>query len=192
MIQILFLLAYACSGLAGLVYEVSWTRLMTLEMGRGVAASSTVLAAFMGGLALGAALAGRWAGRLSASRALRVYAALELSVAVLAVALPFELRALTPVFAAAYRDGAGGVTFGLVRLVASLALLLLPAMALGATFPVAIRWFASQRQQGSRLAGRLYAANTVGAAIGSVLAGFILAVGTALTVAGRMPNSNKQ
>ncbi len=174
MTQILFLLAYACSGLAGLVYEVSWTRLMTLEMGRGIAASSTVLAAFMGGLALGAALAGRWAGRLSASRALRVYAALELSVAVLAVALPFELRALTPVFAAAYRDGAGGVTFGLVRLVASLALLLLPAMALGATFPIAIRWFASERQQASRLTGRLYAANTVGAAIGSVLAGFIL------------------
>ncbi|MEQ1907241.1 MAG: fused MFS/spermidine synthase [Vicinamibacterales bacterium] len=174
MTQILFLLAYACSGLAGLVYEVSWTRLMTLEMGRGTAASSTVLAAFMGGLALGAALAGRWAGRLSASRALRVYAALELSVAVLAVALPFELRALTPVFAAAYRDGAGGMTFGLVRLVASLALLLLPAMALGATFPVAIRWFASERQQASRLAGRLYAANTVGAAVGSALAGFIL------------------
>lgn len=172
--QILFLLAYACSGFAGLVYEVSWTRLMTLEMGRGIAASSTVLAAFMGGLALGAALTGRWAGTLSASRALRIYAALEVGVAVLAVALPLELRALTPMFAAAYQDGSNGFTFGVVRLVASLVLLLLPTMALGATFPVAIRWFASERQHGSRLAGRLYAANTVGAAIGSVLAGFVL------------------
>ena len=41
MFPLLFLAAYACSGLAGLVYEVSWTRLLTLEMGRGIAASST-------------------------------------------------------------------------------------------------------------------------------------------------------
>ena len=55
----LFLLAYACSGLAGLVYEVSWTRLLTLYMGHTTAAASTVVAAFMGGLAGGAALGGR-------------------------------------------------------------------------------------------------------------------------------------
>ena len=174
MAQILFLLAYACSGLAGLVYEVSWTRLLTLEMGRGIAATSTVLAAFMSGLALGAALSGRWAVRLSAAQALRAYAALELIAAVLAVALPFELRALTPLFAAAYRDGAGGFTFGLVRVVASCALLLLPAMAIGATFPVAVRWFASGRHDASRPTGRLYAANTTGAAIGAIAAGFLL------------------
>jgi spermidine synthase len=174
MTQALFLMAYAVSGLAGLVYEVSWTRMLTLEMGRGVAASSTVLAAFMGGLALGAAAAGRWAAGLTAYRALRAYAGLELAAAVLALAFPFELRALVPVFSAVYGDGTGSLAFGLVRLVASLALLLLPAMVLGATFPVAVRWFAADREDGSRLAGRLYAANTIGAAIGSVLAGFVL------------------
>jgi predicted membrane-bound spermidine synthase len=52
----LFLAAYACSGFAGLIYEVSWTRLATLYMGHTTAAASTVVAAFMGGLAAGSAV----------------------------------------------------------------------------------------------------------------------------------------
>ena len=174
MIEALFLVAYTCSGLAGLVYEVSWTRLLTLEMGHGLAASSTVLAAFMGGLAIGSVLAGRSTARLSAIRALKWYAALELTVAVLAVAVPFEIRAAKPILAIAYQDGAGGLTFALVRLAVSLALLLIPTLALGATFPLAVRWFATERRHGARQTGRLYAANIVGAAVGSVLAGFVL------------------
>ena len=55
----LFVLLYAASGAAALVYEVTWTRLLTLQLGHTVAAASTVLAAFMGGLAVGAWLAGR-------------------------------------------------------------------------------------------------------------------------------------
>ena len=55
----LFVLLYAASGAAALVYEVTWTRLLTLQLGHTVAAASTVLAAFMGGLALGAWIAGR-------------------------------------------------------------------------------------------------------------------------------------
>ena len=174
MFPLLFLGAYVCSGLAGLIYEVSWTRLLTLEMGRGIAASSTVLAAFMGGLALGAALAGRRASAMTPKQALQAYAGLELAVAVLAIALPFELRALSPLFASAYQNGSAGVAFGLVRFGVSLLLLLLPAMALGATFPLAVRWFASGAGQGSRRAGQLYAANTIGAAIGALLSGFVL------------------
>src|SRR2546422_2458546 len=58
----LFVLLYACSGAAALVYEVVWTRLLTLQLGHTVAAASTVLAAFMGGLAIGAWIAGRWNG----------------------------------------------------------------------------------------------------------------------------------
>ena len=52
-----FLVLYAASGAAALVYEVAWTRLLTLQMGHTVAAASTVLAAFMGGLAVGAWIA---------------------------------------------------------------------------------------------------------------------------------------
>jgi hypothetical protein len=55
----LFLLIYGLSGAAGLIYEILWTRQLTLLMGHTTAAVSTVLAAFMGGLAIGAALGGR-------------------------------------------------------------------------------------------------------------------------------------
>jgi spermidine synthase len=48
-----FGLIFALSGAAALIYEVTWTRLLTLQVGHGVAAASTVLAAFMGGLAVG-------------------------------------------------------------------------------------------------------------------------------------------
>ena len=57
----LFLAAYACSGLAGLIYEVAWGRTLTLYMGHTTAATSTVVAAFMGGMAAGSAIGGRLA-----------------------------------------------------------------------------------------------------------------------------------
>jgi tetratricopeptide (TPR) repeat protein len=75
-------IAFACSGGAALVYEIVWTRLLTLYIGHTVAAASTVLAAFMGGLAFGAALAGRRASALDRRTAIRLYAALEILVAV--------------------------------------------------------------------------------------------------------------
>src|SRR5438128_5000413 len=108
----LFVLLYACSGAAALVYEVVWTRLLTLQLGHTVAAASTVLAAFMGGLALGAWLAGSFDSRVSAARGalaqdkLRTYALLELAVAACAALLPFALGATTPLLAWAYADGA--------------------------------------------------------------------------------------
>ena len=174
MIPGLFLAAYASSGLAGLVYEVSWTRLLGLTMGHSTAASSAVLASFMGGLALGAAAGGRLAPRLTRRQSLFAYAALELLVIVLALALPLELKALEPLFARAYHDGAGGWWFPTCRLLSCLALLVVPSTALGATFPVAVRWFVDGAARPGRMAGRLYAVNTIGAAVGALASGFVL------------------
>lgn len=170
----LFLAAYTCSGLAGLVYEVTWTRLLTLHLGHTTAAASTVVGAFLLGLALGAAVVGRWAQRLDRVQALRVYALLELAVAVAAFTLPWQIRALTPLFRWAYQDGAGGGLFALVRVVSCLPMVMLPALALGATFPLAIRYFAASGRAAARRSAMLYATNTAGAAGGAVLAGFVL------------------
>ena len=91
--------AFALSGVAALLYEITWTRLLTLFLGHTVAAVSTVLAAFMGGLAAGAALAGRVAPALSPAAALRAYAGVEVFVAVCSLAVPFALAALEPMLA---------------------------------------------------------------------------------------------
>ncbi|MEQ1785235.1 MAG: fused MFS/spermidine synthase, partial [Hyphomonadaceae bacterium] len=172
--SLLFLTAYTCSGLAGLVYEVSWTRLLTLYIGHTTAAASAVVAAFLGGLAVGAAGGGVVAARLRPSTALRVYAGLELVVALFALALPWELQALTPLLRWAYADGAPGWLFPLIRLVSCLALVFAPAAALGATFPMAVRWFAHRSTNPARVSSVLYSVNTVGATAGSLLAGFTL------------------
>jgi spermidine synthase len=173
-VSLLFLAAYACSGLAGLVYEVAWTRLLTLHIGHTTAAASAVVAAFLGGLAAGAAFGGLLATRLSPARALLTYVALELAVVVFAFLLPWELQALTPVLRWAYADAAPGMLFPTVRVVSCLLLVLLPACALGATFPVAVRWRAHAAADPAAASSALYALNTVGAAAGSVLAGFTL------------------
>jgi len=169
-----FLLAYTCSGFAGLVYEVTWTRQLTLYMGHTTAAASTVVAAFMGGLAGGAALGGRIASRLAPRQCLYLYVVLETLVVVVALALPLELRLITPLLAWAYQDGAPGALFPAVRLLSCLLLMVLPAFALGATFPIAARWFVHDPARAGRRAGVLYAMNTAGAAIGALATGFVL------------------
>jgi len=179
-----FVLFYAASGAAALVYEVTWTRLLTLQLGHTVAAASTVLAAFMGGLAVGAWYAGSFGSR-DASRpdgefaqdrrptGLRAYAILEIIVAISALLLPVALAASVPLLAWAYADGSAPTQFAVVRVAISLALLGIPAAAMGATFPIAAEWYA-KGGRAPQAAGVLYAVNTAGAAAGAIAAGFFL------------------
>ncbi len=190
----LFIFLYMASGAAALVYEVVWTRLLTLQLGQTVAATSTVLAAFMGGLAVGAWVAGRFSRELSASAEapatsqrftrtwtalpyLQIYAALEIGIAAYALLLPLVLAGFVPALAWAYADGTAPARFAVVRVAIALAVLGVPAAAMGATFPLAAQWWAETQEnsRGSAAdAGVLYAANTGGAAIGAIAAGFVL------------------
>ena len=166
--------AFALSGAAALLYEVVWTRLLALDTGHGLAAASTVLAAFMGGLAVGSAAGGRLGQQMTRTAALRAYALLEAGIGLFALAVPWLLAGARPVLGALYDDGHGGLAYGTVRMIASLALLGLPAAAMGATFPLASRWAGHTPDTMARDAARLYTANTLGATIGAVAAGFLL------------------
>ena len=70
-----------------------------------------MVAAFLGGLAIGAAVGGRLASTLSPRRCLQAYVALEIAVAICALLLPLELSLFAPVLRWAYQDGAGGACF---------------------------------------------------------------------------------
>ena len=83
-----------------------------LHLGHTVAAVSTVLTAFMGGLAAGAMLAGRRAELLTPAKALRACAVFEALIAATAVIVPFAIAAAEPLLAATYADGRGA-WFGL-------------------------------------------------------------------------------
>src|SRR5437763_11713488 len=96
--------------------------MLTLVMGHTVAAASTVLAAFMGGLALGSWTGGRLERRLrgaadqfSGERILRAYAALEVVIAISAFVLPALLASFRPLLGWAYGDGLALTRFGIAR-----------------------------------------------------------------------------
>ena len=78
---------------------MAWTRFLTLYIGHTTAAASAVVAAFLGGLAIGAAVGGRIATTLSPRRSLRIYVGLEVAVVIGALLLPFELKWFGPVLA---------------------------------------------------------------------------------------------
>jgi predicted MFS family arabinose efflux permease len=74
------------SGATSLVYQTLWVRQLSLVVGTSVLAICTVLAAFMGGLAIGSFLAGRLAARIR--RPVRAYAFLELFIGGYALVFP--------------------------------------------------------------------------------------------------------
>ena len=90
-LRALLFAVFVFSGAAGLVYEIAWVRRLSLVFGSTTLAISTVLAAFMGGLALGSYFIGRYADR-HASRAIRLYGTIEIAIALCAAAMPALIR----------------------------------------------------------------------------------------------------
>ena len=168
------LAVFTLSGASGLVYEVLWTRRLTHIFGSTTLAASTVLAAFMGGLAAGSYLLGAWADR-NRDRALRTYGLLEIAIAGLALAVPQLLKAVEAIYLGLAPSLEGVPTvffvaqFFLVGLV-----LILPCVLMGGTLPMLARWLVGHEEEiGSRI-GALYAANTLGAALGTGSAAYLL------------------
>src|SRR5271157_2921069 len=167
------MLIFFCSGMCSLVDEVVWFRLIKLTLGNTVYASSVVVSVFMGGLALGALVMARRADRVA--RPLRLYALLEMGVASVTVALPVALGAADGVYRFLFvRLQSSPQATLIVQVLVSSAILLVPTMLMGSTLPLLGRFVTTlQDQIGSRV-GRLYAINTLGAAAGCFLAGFVL------------------
>ncbi len=151
-----------------------WTRLFVVVIGNTVFSVSAILAVFMAGLALGSRLAGRTIDRRPIPL-IRTYALLESGIALYNLALPLLLKAANPVFGALYA-GAYDSFFllTLARLLVVLLLLIVPATLMGATLPILIRFYVETISSVGSEAGKVYTANTWGAAVGTAAAGFLL------------------
>jgi spermidine synthase len=161
------------SGACGLIYEVVWSRMMTLIFGRSVLAVGTVLAAFMWGLAIGSYLLGKYADK--SRNPLRLYAIYEIGVGISAFIASFILMRITPIYVWAHSNfGDYPMAFAVVRFFIAFALLTLPTALMGATLPLLSRIVIKQLSRVWQELGSLYAINTVGAVAGSLLAGFYL------------------
>jgi spermidine synthase len=164
---------FVLSGATGLIYEVLWARMLGLVFGATTLAVSTVLAAFMGGLALGSALAGRAAPRIR--RPFRAYGLLELGIALYALAVPFLFSLVDNLYALVWQQYQPGFfAFSIWRFVLSCLMLLVPTTLMGATLPVLSAALMRSPIFKSTSVTRLYTCNLLGAIIGTLLAGFVL------------------
>ena len=162
------LLLFAGSGCAALIYEIVWFQLLELVIGSSGISLGLLLAAYMGGLCLGSALFARLISR--PYHPLRVYAFLEVGIAVFGIAALF----LTPLVGRAYIAGPVSGTAGLIlRGVVAAVCLLPPTFLMGASLPAMSRWVETTPKGVSWL-GYLYSANVAGAVTGCLLAGFYL------------------
>jgi spermidine synthase len=186
-----FFLVSCCfflSGLAALIYETAWTHEFAFVFGTSELAVATVLAAYMGGLAAGAALAGRYGTRLA--RPVLAYGLLELGIAIAALAVPLGIAASRWLYVALFGSqevlpDAGGLATALFYLACSFVILLVPTAMMGATLPLLVRYSVRSEGEIGRRIGSLYATNTAGAVIGTIAGAFVLlpALGLRATIA---------
>jgi spermidine synthase len=169
-----FLALSAFSGATILVYQAVWARLLTLSLGYTATARATTSAAFVGGLALGAWLSARRASTIAPRRALAYSAFFELFVALAALIIWPALTLALPILAGVYHDGDGGLAFFATRTLLCAMLISLPAIAIGATFGLRIRWFELFDVPTRQSAGTLYATHLAGGALGAALAALLL------------------
>ena len=163
-----WLLLFAGSGCAALIYEIVWFQLLQLVIGSSAVSLGLLLTAYMGGLCLGSAALPWLVSRRH--HPMRVYALLELGVAAFGIIALFTV----PLIGRIYVAGAGTGLAGLVlRGVISAVCLLPPTLLMGASLPAIARWVETTPRGVSWL-GLLYSANVAGAVTGCVLAGFYL------------------
>src|SRR2546425_6367719 len=162
------------SGATGLIYELLWVRVLYQSFGSTIQSVTTVVAAYMGGLGLGAWLFGRRADRTP--RPAVLYGWLEIAIGVFGILSPLVLGLAHWMYigtaGALALGGAASVAvrFGLAALV-----LLIPTTLMGGTLPVLTRALTGEdRGLLKPSLGRLYGLNTLGAMTGTALAGFLL------------------
>ena len=167
-------LLFFLSGAAGLIYQLVWVRKLVLIFGNTTYATSSILTAFMGGLALGSYLIGKYADRIKTP--LRFYGYLEFGIGVSAVAI---LYFFIPISDAIYVwlfnvIGNNGFVFNVVRFLLSIIILIIPTTLMGGTLPVISKYLIKTSGEFGQRLGRLYGFNTLGAVLGAFLTGFLL------------------
>ncbi|MEE2986966.1 MAG: fused MFS/spermidine synthase, partial [Nitrospinota bacterium] len=166
-------LFFFISGATGLIYEVVWTRLLTLVMGNTQYSVATVLTVFMGGLALGSYLGGRWVDKTRDP--LILYAVLEGAIGVFCLLVPFLIEGASPAFKWIYIHLNDSYTqASLFRFLICGSFLLVPTTLMGATLPVLSKFVSRKEEFIGRDVGTLYAMNTFGAVIGALTSAFLL------------------
>jgi len=171
--RVVLILLFFVSGAAGLVYEAVWNRLLVLQMGNTAYALTTILTVFMGGLALGSFVGGRFASRLR--NPLAAYGWIELGIGVYATLVPWGIAALEPLMRFVYNTYFQSLAaFSFFQFLACGAVLLLPVVAMGATLPIVSDFVARRGSGVGTSVGLAYGVKTLGGFVGVMIGGLVL------------------
>lgn len=179
----IILLGFCLSGMAALIYEVAWTRLLQLVFGTTVYAVSTMLTAFMAGLALGAWLVGRYTDRIKDH--LLAYCLLEAGIGIYGILLIPIFSVLPYTYLSLFHTFHSSFTFfSIFQFLLCFAILLVPTTLMGGTFPMVSKIYTKRMDELGRDIGNVYSVNSLGAVLGSFAAGFLLipAIGVRNTI----------
>ena len=180
----LILCGIGLSGFCAMGYEVLWTRVLTIAVGASVYGFTIMLVAFLTGIALGSAGYGALVKILRIPQAparsvVAWFGVTEIAIGVTALLVTVYLRDVpaNAVRLQSYFPGTGSPSFE-VRVWTNFALafvyMLVPAVFMGAAFPLAGEAVAKQRRLVGRAVGEVLAANTIGAILGTVVSGLLM------------------
>ncbi|HOD40632.1 MAG TPA: fused MFS/spermidine synthase, partial [Candidatus Wallbacteria bacterium] len=165
-VSYIFWLFFLLSGVSALIYEILWVRFFALSIGSTIYSASAVTAAYMGGLAIGAYMPGRYADRVASP--LKYYAIFELLIGAYALLFMFFSGSID----------AAGVSLSTIvsKFAFVIAVLIVPTLLMGATLPfVSTAYVRIFRPANKEFAvSLLYGINALGGVFGIFLAGFYL------------------
>jgi spermidine synthase len=175
-VSLVVLFCFFLSGLASLVYQVLWQRMIDKVVGSAPFAVAIVLSVFMGGLALGSWLAGRYIDRIASRRnLLALYGLVELAIGLYGLLLPFLIPIVKPAYQLAYNSLFDHFwLYRLFTVVGCSVLLIVPTTLMGVTLPLLCRFYVEHLRHIGARTGLLYGINTIGGAAGAALCGFFL------------------
>ena len=158
-LQILFFV----SGAVALSYQVCWQRILFFSLGTDIESTTIIVSSFMLGLGLGA-LAGGWAADRFTGKIILLFALTELGIGLFGFASPHLLPYVSDLFILSGRAQMAAINFFL---------LLVPTGLMGATLPMLVTYFMNEYGNVGASTGKLYHVNTLGAALGCCLVGFV-------------------
>jgi spermidine synthase len=159
----LFAALFLISGAAGLIYEIIWERLLELYFGVTMTSITLIVSAYMAGLGLGSLFGGRLTQKLKAP--LFTYGFLEIGIGLFGL--------ISPILLTWIGRSTAGSPYWLVFIL-SFAFLLAPTFLMGMTLPLLSQAFINRVETSGQVVGLLYGINTLGAAFGCLLAGYVL------------------
>ncbi len=170
---ILLSTVYLLSGFCALLYQTIWIYRFNLVFGSTIFAVSVVISIFFGGIALGSHYFGKISTNIT--NPVRLYGLIEICIGIYSLFFQYIIDWFEKIYSGIYPHLSGNllhVTF--IRVIIAFLVLIIPTVLMGGTLPILLKHFARQMVNLGSRAGLIYGLNALGAALGSLLSGFIL------------------